>query len=1386
MIRFNTLVVNAMKVNISKQKKRLENTIKKAGPRYTAGLNVEVSIAKIFNGFGRTFAYYDELKNKIAVFSSATKSHEIEKVKSLLGELYFLELLKECEKLLAITAKIPDGGGKVELPLRQIVSQGKKTIKKLERGFNILRKKRDEERKKNPKPEKDAYGYDYDEPFRTESNYLNNLSSKTRDLIYFSRGQQSKAANHKFIVLRGEAGSGKTHFLCDLAKARLNAGLPTLIFLGQEFNNKDPWITILKSVGWTETKKGFLDHLEKSASSKRTRFLIVVDAVNEQRKKVNWSSLVADTKKYKSIGVILSVRMGFEFIVLPKKLRKQALDVIHEGFANREWDALTSFFEFYNLEPDLPLLFPDFSNPLFLKIFCETYQENGSTIRLRGHFGFTRVFERYVIKQGEKVLRDMSSSNMDAQNLVWRKTIKKIADYMVQNRTERIPLTEIEAIATQVFPTNAKDYLNTLERNWLILKNPVYSDQPPYGLAGFEYTFPYQKFSDHLIIRHLLSDSAKIKDPKTLFAPGGRLEYMFHNTWQFRGLIDALAVQIPERFDGKELILLAGNKFEKTILAKDSFLHSLVWRDTQEKGSELKFFNQKRILRIINKIIMPYHTEGNDDVLETILTVAAIPKHPLNAELLSSHLGKFSLAKKDSIWLPFLMYKHNNSSAVDRMIHWALRISEKTSYSDESIRLISIALTWFLSSSDRYIRDKTTKALVSLLRERLGVLLKVLKHFEKCNDPYIQERLLAVAYGCALQNETKELADLGLYIYKRIFASGKPPVHLLMRDYARGIVEVALRVFPDLKTKINVKKIVPPYGSAWPKKIPTLDYLKRKYDSKVYGPRNSSAYGQIWHSLMYNNEGGIADFGNYVVNSALSHWSDKRLKKDGSAPLSKLQVWEAFLDSLDSRKRKLWDKYEKSKQLIFTYRPVIIKFEPSMEVVWNKSEEKKLAKAEANTKKAKSEFEASLTPLEKIAYKKASRYFAPGKRGSIRRGERLNEPSGAEIQRLIFKKVIQLGWTPELFYDFDSGLRERGRSANKIERVGKKYQWIAFHEMLARLADNFAFKSGWSERYSVYEGPWELYTRDIDPSHDLGLVDRNLESARWWRPKKYSSWQKSVSHAKWIRDFDVTQLTDKFISLKDPDGDEWISLEGYNKWREPQKPGKENSYSNQEREVWILQRGFIVRSKDAEKLYKWAKGKNYIGGWLPDIQEFHEIYLREFPDATAYVEDCCNGWKGKTRWRKMRDEKRNDTSIEVFAGTEKYMNEATTHDCSVRDTVHVYMPAKEIVDSMKIKRSKKNPGEFIDGTGKVIAQDPSVNYGGENVLLVRKREFFEYLKKKKYSVVWAVMGEKLILGMSGEYGRLEFGGTYLLDENGKFKGRKYKDLQNFKKPKNRT
>ncbi|MEO3920396.1 hypothetical protein, partial [Raoultella ornithinolytica] len=52
------------------------------------------------------------------------------------------------------------------------------------------------------------------------------------------------------------------------------------------------------------------------------------------------------------------------------------------------------------------------------------------------------------------------------------------------------------------------------------------------------------------------------------------------------------------------------------------------------------------------------------------------------------------------------------------------------------------------------------------------------------------------------------------------------------------------------------------------------------------------------------------------------------------------------------------------------------------------------------------------------------------------------------------------------------------------ERIGKKYQWIAYYEYMARLADNFTRFEGYGDerKENPYQGPWEPYVRDIDPT----------------------------------------------------------------------------------------------------------------------------------------------------------------------------------------------------------------------------------------------------------------------------------------------------------------
>ncbi len=78
-----------------------------------------------------------------------------------------------------------------------------------------------------------------------------------------------------------------------------------------------------------------------------------------------------------------------------------------------------------------------------------------------------------------------------------------------------------------------------------------------------------------------------------------------------------------------------------------------------------------------------------------------------------------------------------------------------------------------------------------------------------------------------------------------------------------------------------------------------------------------------------------------------------------------------------------------------------------------------------------------------------------------------------QVQRYILKRVFDLGWTVERFGHFDRFVvRSDGRAASKPERVGKKYQWIAYHEMMAFLSDHFQYREEFREDGDqCYQGP---------------------------------------------------------------------------------------------------------------------------------------------------------------------------------------------------------------------------------------------------------------------------------------------------------------------------
>ena len=825
--------------------------------------------------------------------------------------------------------------------------------------------------------------------------------------------------------------------------------------------------------------------------------------------------------------------------------------------------------------PRIPLLVPEFSNPLFLKIFCQGLQKRGLTATPQGIKGVTAIFN-FFIDTIHEILCDRLDYD-DKTNLV-QESVNLLAKEMAETG---IPWLERGKASTLVNSLllgrtyqQSQLFANLLSEGLLsedLIYRPQESDEEEYQLVDVV-KFPYERFSDHLIVRYLIRthlDMSNLVDSFMLGKPLGDLFATESHTWEHSGWIEALSVQLPEKVE-QELVELVP-RAKSWDVVKRAFLQSLIWR------------NPKKITTATENYLKEFYAEdGRKEVYDVMLTIAADPNHPLNADFLHQHLMKLTMPERDSIWSIYLSEQYEQREASDRLIEWAWE-SRKDYISDESIELCAVALSWFLTTSHRYVRDRATKALVSMLHYRPYILSKVIERFLEVNDLYVLERLYAVAYGVAMiGGDTEAIGILAGRVYNWVFANGNPIPHILLRDYARGVIEIA-HSRKTLPPNIDIELARPPYKTSWISipdlaEIQNLDVsLSDIDDDRLF------AYADIEESVM-----GFGDFARYIIGTNSNHfeWSCCRLGELNSKQIHALrkQKVNEFEESLTITQQKAWKRYKAIRSFILSAK----KFD---------------------FKKRKDYFQEEVTDLELDEFladkeKQFLRLIGKHRRNIFDKFvlPYLDDPEGRKFkfdlslaQRWIFKRVFDLGWTVEQFGYFDRYIDNLsyGREANKSERIGKKYQWIAYHEFLAYVADNFEFVGDRFENTdSQYDNPCQINsgTRDVDPSLLLRKLPNNDDEhtqglKTWWQPIEYifddaDKDEKIV----WISQEEDCPDPRQWIEvIKPTDKSNWLTLEGHYGWTEKGLI-EEEYYASLRRNLWFQLRSYLVHEKDAEKL----------------------------------------------------------------------------------------------------------------------------------------------------------------------------------------------------------
>jgi hypothetical protein len=926
---------------------------------------------------------------------------------------------------------------------------------------------------------------------------------------------------------------------------------------------------------------------------------------------------------------------------------------------------------------------PEFSLPLFLRLYCES-SAGASPAVDAGHEGRVRIFERYIRFKVVRVARRLRPSAASTYELEYAQdrvtaAIDALLDEMAATGNEAIPRVRGEQIVMSALggsPEDATIVLGALQTEGVIARELLYLGA---GRSGEGFRIVFQAFADFLILRRRI---ARASDPKT----DAGLRTWLREECSF-GILDAACVALPELYgvEPPDFLELAPTDFRyhhgddpearrRANRARSAF-RSLVETLPYRKSEAVS----DRTIELLNQSL-PLLSRA--EFFRTLFLIAPQPANPLNGDGLHRYLLKFKMPRRDADF-GIAMYGEiwDESSPVVTLARWASGGPYAT-YDARVVELAAIPLVWLLSSPNRFMRDWITKALVQLLRGHLDVARRLVDRFFVVDDPYVVQRVVVIAYGALMRSDSEHRSDaaaLSARVRDLVFARPIKADELLL-DAARGVVEWA--VARELLPPNAIDAIRRPYGLKPPSVPPTEETLERKYGFKASDSAQDS-YSGIWFSL-----GDMGDFARYVVESGVGHFTRHRLGTSYTVEMPPPQPRlvkrreKQFLRSLNDEQRS---------QILAM------------------SEE-----GEGSPSPLGTTFWSSLSDEQKDLFRSVWKEPSP------RRWRDETYP-GDRACRWVLRRTMSLGWTPSLFGEVDRTLGHgRGREEHKAERWGKKYQWMAYHELLARVADNYHASRRFSDD-GPYEGMHQITgDREIDPSLPpvdyRSLTDDAEPGHGTWRPSPVSlpDWPPArIDFARYhgdvtafIEDRASEPTLDKMMLMSDSSGNRWVTLAAYLSQGDP----------TADRNWRGLQQPFSLNS--------WFCPGNQAASILSNLAAMRDDDRWDLVHSHGHV-DCC--YAGEIGWsphscssfrRELTDVVTDAGTWRLVSATETVKWEGSLLDCSIGETVSAEMPSSFVLGRARLRMDEAGPSWWDDGE-LVVSHYVDESRGGGWALLVR-------------------------------------------------------------------
>ncbi|SEP05924.1 AVAST type 2 anti-phage system protein Avs2 [Flavobacterium sp. fv08] len=1345
-IRFS--YVGRLNINQDFFNERLKIALENLGPRFNEELNFKMPIARRFNDAAkdsyfrkRVYRIFDdwltEKSNKVLKDNThiGGVEHRLAAFKSGVIE-WFIKLDFSGETAFDITW--------LRQEIRSIETEIHSKTMELIQQRGLLEK----EEKKKHKPDDRRERLPFDDE-------LERLREINRSNISFLRNLEYKIdfglVNQPFLLIKGAAGEGKSHILGDIANERLKMNRPAILLLGQHFySSKSIGENILGQLDLQCRFSEFLTVLNEIGKQVNSRVLLMIDALNESHGTELWrdhlSGFIREVAAYPYIALIFTIRSTYYDTTIPDNLKEDEdydlntgntlRTITHEGFRGKEYEALSLFCKHYDLkQPTFPIISPEFTNPLFLQLVCIGVSSSGEKAFPSGFQGIKKVFNYYIDAVNNKLLLKEVYANR--HGLV-KKAVDLIAVTCYGKKNRLLTLDETVALFDEHFERFPNLLQDLIQENVLI-RNRKYSRT---GELVDTIYFAFERLGDFIIADYLINGYESAEEVMTAFSFSGEHGPLFVNYYN-EGIVEALAVLLPERYNIEIFELRDGLQDPAYSQEGDGddiwrfsgyFLKSLKWRSVQNID----------MIKVGSAFESGRLEVDDNDWLMSLMEFSSVAGHPLNSDALHELLSDYSMADRDSFWQGHLeQCGYNNSyssnTPVQRIIDWAWTPGISAAIDSETARLTGQSLAWLLASTYISLRDKASKAMVNLLVHHPESLIKIFTAFEAVEDMYIQERLYAVAYGCVLRDlSLKTAREVSVYVYERIFKQGDPPRDIMLRDYARNICEYGIKSHPDLN--FNMTLVRPPYKSKMPlfPQKQDIEKFKIPYTPETDNLPHRYMFNRIYSSVIDD------DFGEKVIKNAVREFS--------AVPINGESDLKQFKSGLSREKKKAVNGIQSCLQLI----TIRTKYHHRLKNLLEENLEEENLRV---MKIIDSELD-KLNEEEQLWMKEYGMPYMKSKEDA--KVDKYIMMSSLPVKYWVVQRAFELGWDIDLHGEFDKGTGHyNNRHNNRVERIGKKYQWIAFYEILGILADNFKMDARFGRsRKQFYKGTWQLFLRDIDPAYitpnppemdddekeddDLELSD--LTEKLWWEQPDYRYW--NIPSVEWAYKIEDLPSVEEVLIKKDEDETEWVHLRHYVEWREPKALGEEKYWVQSKRLVYLIQ-GYLIKEKDKKSILSYLEGRSFWNRWMPESGGgFSRLINRENFWSPAYADESSN-----PVWDTIRDTRYKIMTADIKA-------KGSMEDDQSGANREYHMPCRFLFEGMKLQYAEQD-GNFILPDGSTAVMNPNAT-----APMMRRGPLQKFLKEKGMAIIWAVLGEKIADNGDHNY---DFGvpcGVFSLEEDG--------------------